>query len=95
VSKVVQVVVVLDCFPSRCDPAAWIDHLSGDPSLFAQRLRASMALMRALRDPGGTPTVRLHYELRSARLQGASEEAAVKASPNVTKFPRPPKLDRK
>lgn len=71
-----------------------VDGLSGDRVGFTDWLRALTALMRILRDLGGTPTVRLQYELRSARLQGATENEAVKAAANVTRFPRPPKHDR-
>jgi hypothetical protein len=76
--------------------AEQVDSLAGDGTRFADCLRVMSALMRMLRNLGGTPIARRQYELQSARLQRASEAAALRSAPNMTKIsPRPPKHDRK
>lgn len=61
----------------------------------ANAIRFHSALLRSLVELGGTPRMRIQHELRSARLQRATEARAVSTAPNVTKIsPRPPKHER-
>lgn len=74
--------------------ASQIDALTAAGDI-AGSIRHSSALLRILRELGGTPMVRLQHELRSRRvgvLKAERDEAqAVEASPNVTRFVRPAK----
>lgn len=57
----------------------------------AKALRVHGLLQRTLVELGGTPRMRMQHELRSARVQRQSENAAVAAAPNVSRLRRPAK----
>lgn len=75
-----------------------VDELGADGDR-SRALSAQRALTRVLNDLGGTPTVRMHHELRSLRLAAKTEVPdgegeAGKQAGNVSAFKRPEKRKR-